>query len=103
MYSLTVYVPAGHLEAVKEALFAAGAGAAAGYDRACWQVLGEGQFRPQPGSRPAVGCIGQETRLPEYRLELVCRDECLAAALDALRRVHPYEQPAYAVLRLEAV
>ena len=35
MYKLTVYIPESHLEAVKDALFAAGAGCYNAYDRCC--------------------------------------------------------------------
>lgn len=64
---------------------------------------GEGQFFPQPGSAPAVGRIGEDTRLPEWRLELVCAESCLAAAVAALRAAHPYEQPAFSVWRLASI
>jgi len=40
-------------------------------------------------------------QVAEYKLELVCADDCLDAALDVLRRAHPYEEPAYDVWRLE--
>lgn len=101
MHKLTVYVPETHVEAVKEALFAAGAGRYAAYDRCCWQVLGQGQFRPLPGSDPFLGRVGAEERVPEYRLEMVCPDEARAAVTSALRAAHPYEEPAFDFVRIE--
>jgi hypothetical protein len=95
MYKLTVYIPATHLEPVKEALFAAGAGRYANYDGCAWQVLGEGQFRPLAGSQPFLGTIGQVERVPEYRVEMVVADAAVADVVAALRRVHPYEEPAF--------
>ena len=95
MHKLTVYIPESHLEAVKDALFAAGAGCYAAYDRCCWQVLGQGQFRPLAGSAPFIGTKGQEERLPEYRVEMICADDAVAAVADALRAAHPYEAPAF--------
>lgn len=103
MYSIVVYVPEAFLEAVKSALFAAGAGKAGGYDRCCWQVSGEGQFRPLPGSHPVVGEVNRLERVSEYRLEMVCEDAVLDAAMRAMRKAHPYEQPAYTVTRMEPV
>ncbi len=103
MYSIVVYVPEASLEAVKQAMFAAGAGKAGGYEQCCWQVLGEGQFRPLPGSAPVVGKVNQLERVSEYRLEMICADAALAAAMAAMRAAHPYEQPAYAVTRMEPV
>jgi len=95
MHKLTVYVPESQLEALKAALFAAGAGRYAAYDRCCWQVLGQGQFRPLPGSEPFIGAHGREERLPEYRVEMLCADDAIAAVTAALRAAHPYEEPAF--------
>jgi hypothetical protein len=100
MYKLCVYVPETHLEAVKEALFAAGAGRIGAYDRCGWQVAGQGQFRPLAGSAPFIGARGQVETVPEYRLELVCEDALIAAAVAGLKRAHPYEEPAYQVWAL---
>lgn len=100
MYKLVVYVPESHLEAVKSALFAAGAGRIGDYDSCAWQVLGQGQFRPLEGSQPYLGQQGQVEHVPEYRVELVCADERIRDALSAMRQAHPYEEPAYDVWRL---
>ena len=100
MYKLTVYIPEPHLEAVKEALFAAGAGRYAAYDRCCWQVLGQGQFRPLAGSAPFIGRDGVEERVLEYRVEMICEDEAVDAVTRALRAAHPYEEPAFDFVRL---
>lgn len=100
MHKLTVYIPEAHLEPVKEALFAAGAGRYAAYDRCCWQVLGQGQFRPLEGSDPFVGQTGVLERVPEYRVELLCADEAVARVTRALRAAHPYEEPAFDFVRV---
>lgn len=102
MYKLCVYVPDTHLEAVKQALFEAGAGRIGNYDRCCWQVAGEGQFRPLAGSDPFIGQSGRVETVTEYKVELVCEDAVVAAAVRALKQAHPYEEPAYQVWRLEA-
>jgi hypothetical protein len=94
-YRLTVQVPVPHAEALKDALFAAGAGRYGGYERCCWQVLGDGQFRPLPGAHPAVGAIGREEHVAEMRIEFVCHEADLPAIADALYATHPYEVPAF--------
>ncbi|WP_444931898.1 NGG1p interacting factor NIF3 [Microbulbifer sp. SSSA002] len=101
MYKLCVYIPETHLDAVKQALFAAGAGRIGDYDSCCWQVLGTGQFRPLEGSQPFIGASGQVETVAEYRVEMVCADERVDAALDALRTAHPYEEPAFDLWRLD--
>ena len=55
MYILCFYVPEVALETVKEAVFTAGAGRIGHYEHCCWQVKGQGQFRPLPGSKPTIG------------------------------------------------
>ncbi len=95
MYKIAFFVPLGSAEAVKTAMFAAGAGRLGRYDHCCWQVAGRGQFRPLAGSCPAIGVHGRLESLDEVKVEMVCDDHCLAAALQALRRAHPYEEPAY--------
>ena len=95
MYKLSFYVPESHVEPVKAAVFAAGAGRIGDYDSCCWQVLGQGQFRPLAGSAPFIGDAGSVSRLPEYRVEMVCEAQFISAVVDALKAAHPYEEPAY--------
>lgn len=101
MYKLVVFIPETHVEPVKEALFAAGAGRIGDYDGCSWQTLGQGQFRPLEGSDPFLGRQGEVERVSEYRVEMVCADESVDAALAALRETHPYEEPAFDLWRLE--
>ncbi|MFO7848562.1 MAG: NGG1p interacting factor NIF3 [Spirochaetia bacterium] len=98
MYVLVVYVPSDHLETVKEALFAAGAGNFGSYDKCSWEVEGTGQFRPLEGSNPYIGSTGEVEREAEYRLEVVCGDGAAKDAVEAIHRAHPYEVPAYHLL-----
>jgi hypothetical protein len=100
MVKLSVYVPESHLEIVKRAMFGAGAGRMGHYEECCWHTLGEGQFRPAPGSKPFIGSTGNLSVVPEYQLEMVCQKELLLAVITAMKRVHPYEEPAYAAWQL---
>jgi hypothetical protein len=103
MYKLGFYVPPSHLETVKAALFAAGAGRIGNYDSCAWQTLGRGQYRPLPGSQPYQGQTGVVETLEEYRVELVCADELITTVVQALRAAHPYEEPAFDVVKLEQI
>lgn len=103
MYKIVFFVPESHLEVVKDALFEAGAGRIGDYDRCAWQVKGQGQFRPLPGSRPYVGEEGAVEVVDEYRVEIICPDDRLPAVVAALRGSHPYETPAFDIVRLEVL
>lgn len=98
-FKLCFYVPADHLDAVKQAVFAAGAGRIGHYDSCAWQVLGEGQFRPLKGSKPFVGSTDDLEKVAEYRVEMVCEQAVLKAVVAALRLAHPYEEPAFDVMQ----
>ncbi|MEI6210424.1 MAG: NGG1p interacting factor NIF3 [bacterium] len=100
MYKLTVYIPEAHVEPVKAALFAAGAGRYARYDCCAWQVLGQGQFRALAGSQPFVGAIGRVEQVAEYRVEMVVQDDVVPAVLEALKAAHPYEEPAFDLVEI---
>lgn len=100
MIALTFYVPESHVEQVKEAVFAAGAGHMGDYDSCSWQTLGEGQFRPLQGASPYIGEKGETARVKEYRVEVVLDESRLDATIAALKSSHPYEEPAYHALRL---
>lgn len=89
------------MEQVKEALFRVGAGRYDGYDCCCWQVLGQGQFRPLEGSDPFVGEAGKVESVPEYRVEMLCADNLRADVVAALKASHPYEVPAFDLTRVE--
>jgi hypothetical protein len=100
MYKLCFYVPDTHVEQVKQAVFSAGAGRIGAYDNCCWQVLGQGQFRPLAGSQAFIGQPGQLESVAEWKVDLVVADEFIHAAVKALRLSHPYETPAFEVWRL---
>lgn len=100
MYKLCFFVPPSHLETVKNALFAKGAGRIGLYEACCWQTLGTGQFKPMSGSQPFIGESDQLEQLDEWKVEMVCDDALIRSVVDELKRVHPYEEVAYDVWQL---
>ena len=91
------------MEKVKTALFNAGAGRIGNYDSCCWQTNGTGQFRPLENSNPAIGSTDQVEHVPEVKIEMVCADELIKVAIQALRESHPYEEPAFDVWKLAEI
>lgn len=102
LLKIEFYVPEEQLQEVKDALFAAGAGKVGDYDACAWQTLGQGQYRPGAGSDPFRGEQGKIETLPEYKVEIVCTEDVIAAVIAALKSAHPYEEVAYSVLRTES-
>jgi structural toxin protein (hemagglutinin/hemolysin) RtxA len=97
MYKIVFFVPPAFTEEVKLALFEAGAGGFRNYDFCSWQTTGTGQFRPLSESDPFIGEFGQVERVREDRVEMICSDEHVRRAVEALIAAHPYEEPAYEV------
>lgn len=95
MYLIMFYVPSSHLDYVKDAMYNAGAGKVGHYDRCCWQVLGEGEYRPLESSKPFLGSEGEQQSVAEYRVEMVCDADHILEVVKALKASHPYETPAY--------
>ncbi len=89
------YVPETHLEKVKSAVFSAGAGRIGNYDCCSWQTAGTGQFRPCKGSKPFIGKKDRIETVQEYKVELVCDSKHINRVVEALKKSHPYETPAY--------
>jgi hypothetical protein len=97
---LVWFVPAEALEATREAVFDAGAGRIGDYERCSWYTAGTGTFLGGEGTEPAVGESGREEHVPELRVEIVVPAHLLGDVVTALRRAHPYEEPAYDVYEL---
>ncbi|MGH3370162.1 MAG: Nif3-like dinuclear metal center hexameric protein [Nocardioidaceae bacterium] len=100
---LVTFVPHEHAEQVRAALAAAGAGAIGDYDSCTFTVAGEGRFRPLDGATPAIGRVGEVEVVAESRVESVFPRGRRREVVEALRSVHPYEEPAYDVLELADV
>jgi len=100
MFKLSFYVPESHLEAVKSALFGIGVGKIGHYDSCSWQTLGQGQFRPLGGSKPYLGQEGTVETVVEFKVEMVCEDALIKAAVETLLETHPYEEQAYDLVKL---
>ncbi len=97
---LVVFVPREALDIVREALFEAGAGRIGDYERCSFYTEGTGTFFGGEGTDPDVGQAGREQRVAELRLETVFPEERQAEVVEALRRAHPYEEPAFDVYPL---
>lgn len=100
MIHLAFYVPLTHLEKVKDAVFAAGAGKMGNYDRCSFETKGSGQFRALEGSSPFLGSQGQVESVEEMKVEMVVEEDKIEAVVSALKKAHPYETPAYYAIKM---
>src|ERR1700741_714093 len=87
---LVTFVPASHLEKVREGLFASGAGHIGNYDKCSFNLEGTGSFRGNEESNPFLGKKGELSLEKETRLELIFEGFREPAILTALKQNHPY-------------
>jgi dinuclear metal center YbgI/SA1388 family protein len=99
-YKLVTFVPAEHVEAVSRAVFTAGAGHIGKYSSCSFRAPGTGTFFGEEGANPAVGVAGRLEEAPELRLETIVPVARVAEVVAALRAAHPYEEPAFDLVRL---
>tara|TARA_R110002072_G_scaffold94299_4_gene208467 strand:+ start:9952 stop:10263 length:312 start_codon:yes stop_codon:yes gene_type:complete len=100
MYKFIFFVPDDYVESVKRAVFDAGAGTLGHYRECSWQTLGLGQFRPMPESDPFIGATGSLECVSEFRVEMLCDEALIYDVIKAFKQAHPYEEPAYEVIKL---
>jgi len=100
-YKLVVFVPEGDLKRVQRAIFSAGAGRIGRYEMCSWRTGGVGSFTPLAGTRPAVGERGKYEEVDECRLEVLAERSKLSRVIEAVKKAHPYEEPAFDVYPLE--
>lgn len=100
-YKLTAFVPHENAEKVREAVCASGAGNIGDYSDCSFSLDGTGTFRPLDGSNPHIGSNGELERVEETRIEFIVNESSLSKAISSLISAHPYETPAYDVIKLE--
>lgn len=100
-YKLVVFVPANALQKVADAVFKAGAGWIGNYSHCSFCSAGEGTFLPLEGAKPAIGKKGRLEKVDEIRFESIVPAEKVADCLKAMRDTHPYEMPAFDVIKLQ--
>lgn len=96
IYKFIVFVPQTHVEQVRIAICNAGAGKIGKkYDNCTFMSPGVGTFRPLKGANPHVGKVGQIERVGEARIETVVYKKDLKKVIAAMKKAHPYEEPAF--------
>lgn len=100
---LVVFVPADHVDALRNALVEqCYVGQIGDYTHCTFNVTGTGTFLGGGSTQPTVGKPGELERVDEMRVEMVCNKNYLHDIRAVIRRVHPYEEPAFDVYPLIA-
>ncbi|MGD1846176.1 MAG: Nif3-like dinuclear metal center hexameric protein [Salibacteraceae bacterium] len=101
LQKLYTFCPESHADAVRDALFEAGAGNIGNYDECSFNLKGTGTFRGGTETQPFIGQPGTRSEEPEIKLEVILPAARQRQVIAALNKSHPYEEVAYDVVALE--
>lgn len=100
---IAVFVPPDHADALRKAMWEADAGHIGDYSDCSFNVEGNGTFRGNENTNPAIGKKGRLETVREVRLEMICPAFIVQNVVGAIRKAHPYEEPAIDVYPLQRV
>ena len=90
---LEIFIPASHLSALQEALRSVDAGHIGNYDSCMSYYEVVSFWRPLSGAKPYIGEENKICSEPELKVEVTCLREKVELTIEAIKRVHPYEEP----------
>ncbi len=98
---LTTYVPKNEAEALRSALFDAGAGEIGNYANCSFNTEGYGTFKGNENASPTKGEKGQTHTEAETKVTVIFAKHLESKILKALFDNHSYEEVAYEVITIE--
>lgn len=102
-YKLQVFCPDDPIiiKKIIDAAAHAGAGVMGNYTHTATIFKGLGQWYSGKGAHPTIGKIGTLTHQREVKIEMHCPMEKAKAVNKAIRKAHPYEEPAIEFIKME--
>jgi dinuclear metal center YbgI/SA1388 family protein len=100
---IVVFVPAESLDTVAQAVFNSGGGIIGDYSNCSFRTGGAGTFRGSEKTNPAVGEKEKFETVEENRLEIIAENWKTGSILSAIKKVHPYEEPAVDIYPLHNI
>jgi dinuclear metal center YbgI/SA1388 family protein len=98
---LYTYIVPQHFEKLKEALLASGAGTIGNYSECSFSVKGEGTYKGNENSNPAIGEKLVRSNETEVKIEILFEAWRQNDVLKALHKNHVYETIAYEIIELQ--
>jgi len=89
------------VEKIIDVASSAGAGVMGNYSHCAFVSKGTGSWFAKKGAHPTIGKVGELTTSAEVRIEMECPEEIARNVEKAIRKVHPYEEPAIEFLKIE--
>lgn len=99
-FKIEIFAPDENVDEILQTLAAVHAGEIGKYDHCATVIPVQGFWRPQEEAKPYLGNPGELFFGSEVKIEILCREEYLMEAVQAVRDVHPYEEPVINIIPL---
>ena len=97
---IIVTMPKEHVEKIRTAICAAGAGVMGKYTFCTISTNIVGTFIPSDDASPYIGESNKLEFVEETKLEVICDVDKVKDVLDIIHQVHPYEEPGIDIIPL---
>lgn len=97
---IELFIPEQYIETLRDELHRVNVGRIGNYDHCLSITTVRGYWRPLAGSSPYEGEIGQISEGTECKVEVNCQTAHVDAALEVIRRIHPYDEPLINIIPL---
>ena len=97
---LVFFAPTSHADIIRKVMGDAGAGILGNYSHCTFSSTGYGRYRPLEGANPTIGEVGKSEQVEEERIETLCPLNKAKAVIEAIKKVHPYEEVAFDIIPL---
>ncbi|MCQ4923578.1 hypothetical protein NE686_10800 [Tissierella carlieri] len=95
---IEIYIPEEYIMDLRDELNRANACRVRDYDN-CMSVTNvKGYWRPLEGANPYNGQVGEICEGEECKVEVRCKMEYVKNAIEAIKKIHPYEEPLFNII-----
>ena len=92
-YKLEIFIPESHFDDLRKALMSTDAGHIGNYDCCLSYSQVMSTWRPLAGTDPYIGKENVISIEPELKVEVTILADRFVETMEAIKRIHPYEEP----------
>ena len=91
---IVVFVPLSHCDIVRKVIGDAEGGIIGNYSYCSFSSKGTGRFKPNEKANPHIGKANKLEEVEEEKIEFICPRKKARKIIEAIKKVHPYEEVA---------
>jgi len=100
-FKVIVFVPQKDVDKISKKIFEYGGGIIGEYENCSFRSSGVGTFKGSGKSNPYIGKKDNNEKADEIRLEIIVNKWNLNSIIEAIKKNHPYDEPAFDIYPLE--